>query len=404
MKNPRVVFAFVEAGMGHIMPEKSIADAFEKKYGAYATVVRSDFFSETGEEPLMRLEQNFVKEVKKYNRCAAYGFLNIWMMKLLGPRLLSKMAMEWYVPGAGRAALAHMADLRADMVVSTHWSTAYYAQKTVPRPINVNYVPDIHVIPLCRYPNDMTLVYTERGYRRALSRYPRRFQENNLRRVGYAIRKEAFDLPRDRRENRRALGLDENKFTIVMFEGGYGLGRMRRICRRLVKLDLPITAVAICGQNKKLYDFLSGIKTGPSLTLVVEGFSDKTLCYLAAADVFLGKSGAASVAEPTFFGVAEIITKYATEMEKDNATYYIRDVKNAIRLMDPVRAVKKIEQWLVDPSELHAMQENAARARDGYGSEETADVLWELLCKKFPELSGIKIPQTPKNGENETAP
>lgn len=33
MYKPKVVFAFVEAGMGHIVPERSIADAFEEKYG-----------------------------------------------------------------------------------------------------------------------------------------------------------------------------------------------------------------------------------------------------------------------------------------------------------------------------------------------------------------------------------
>ena len=47
-RKPRVVFPFVEAGFGHIMAEKSIADAFEKKYGKYCEVIRSDFFKETG--------------------------------------------------------------------------------------------------------------------------------------------------------------------------------------------------------------------------------------------------------------------------------------------------------------------------------------------------------------------
>ena len=31
MKKPKVVFAFTEAGLGHIMPLKSIADAFKRK-------------------------------------------------------------------------------------------------------------------------------------------------------------------------------------------------------------------------------------------------------------------------------------------------------------------------------------------------------------------------------------
>ena len=63
MKKPRVVFPFTEAGMGHIMPLRSIADAFEKKYGDKAEVVRSEFFSETNEKPLMDFEMQMCEFV-----------------------------------------------------------------------------------------------------------------------------------------------------------------------------------------------------------------------------------------------------------------------------------------------------------------------------------------------------
>lgn len=53
-RKPRVVFPFVEAGFGHIMAEKSIADAFEKKYGEYFEVVRSDFFKESGSKAMLK--------------------------------------------------------------------------------------------------------------------------------------------------------------------------------------------------------------------------------------------------------------------------------------------------------------------------------------------------------------
>ena len=42
-KKLKVVFPFVEAGLGHIMTEKSIADAFENKYGEYFEIVRTNF-------------------------------------------------------------------------------------------------------------------------------------------------------------------------------------------------------------------------------------------------------------------------------------------------------------------------------------------------------------------------
>lgn len=389
---PRVVFPFVEAGMGHIMPERSIADAFEKKYGAYCEIVRSQFYSETNEKPLKKFERNLCNEVRKYNKNHVYGYLNMFMMDVFGPKLLSKVIMDVYIAGAGEAAKRHMQELKPDLVLSTHWSTVYYAEQIANKPINVSYVPDVQVIPLCRYPNDVTLVSTSRGYNDALRKHKKRFNKDNLRIVPFAIRKQAFEVDLDKKAARRALGLDENKLTIVLFEGGYGLGRMKQIVELIAKTDMKINVVAICGKNEKLYEHLKNVKAeSENVTLVVEGFCEKTLEYLAAADVWLGKSGASSIAEATFFGCAAIVTKYATTMERDNAEYYLKDVKNCLKIFDAEKVVEKLGQWLDNPEELHALQENAWKVHNLYGSEKTADVLWELLCEKFPHLKGIKI-------------
>lgn len=401
MYKPRVVFPFVEAGMGHIMPQRSLADAFEKKYGEYATVVRSNFFSETNKKPLIKFEQSIVEEVKKYNHSSAYGYFNMYLMDFFGPEFLSKVIMDLYIPGAGKEATAHMEELNPDMVVSTHWATNYYATKIDKKPITVMYCPDVQVIPLCRFASDLTLVSAPRGYERALKKHPKRFNEDNLKLVPFAIREEAFSIPLDKAENRRRLGLKEDQFTVVLFEGGYGLGKMNKIVELLAKTDLPVTIVAICGQNKVSYEALRKIEPSPTVTLIVEGFCENILEYIASADVFMGKSGASSVAEPCFFGVAEIITKYATTMERDNAEYYIEDVKNSVAIFDPQKAVDKIAELIAHPEMLEEMQNNALKIHENFGSEKTVDLLWEMLCKRFPELKSIKIEQKPdQNGDS----
>ncbi len=394
-EKPRVVFAFVEAGMGHIMPETSLADAFENKYGDRCTVVRSRFFNETENKSLMRLEKSFVNEVKKYNHNWLYGWFNMFLMYVFGSKFLSKIIMDVYIPGTKKAAREHMAELKADMVVSTHWSTNYYAENMPEhKPITVTYIPDVQTIPLFRYPTDMTLMSAERGYKRALKRHKRLYNADNIRLVSFALRKEAFALSTDKKENRRALGLDEEKMTVVLFEGGYGLGRMGKIASLLVERDLPMNVIAICGKNEKLHQQLLGLQTKGNLNLIVEGFCAKTLEYLAAADVFVGKSGASSVAEATYFGTAIIVTKYATSQERDNGEYYLEDVQNALQIFNAQHVVDKLASWLDDPTELHALQANARGYRNRYGSEKSADVLWELLCKRYPSLQG---------GKNETA-
>ena len=75
---PRVVFPFVEAGMGHIMPMQSLANAFEKKYGQYCEVVRTRFFQDSGEKPLLHFEKNLVTEATRYAKNQAYGYINMF--------------------------------------------------------------------------------------------------------------------------------------------------------------------------------------------------------------------------------------------------------------------------------------------------------------------------------------
>ena len=60
MKKIKVLFPFVEAGFGHIIAEKSIADAFEKKYGDYCEVVRSYFYKESGDKAMQKFEKKIV--------------------------------------------------------------------------------------------------------------------------------------------------------------------------------------------------------------------------------------------------------------------------------------------------------------------------------------------------------
>ena len=383
---PRVIFPFVEAGMGHIMPMQSIADAFEQKYGDVCAVVRSKFYSESNEKPLLRFEKNTKAEARKYAKYPKYGYFMMFMMDVFAPWILPKIIMDVYIPGAGFAARRHLEELNPDMVVSTHWSTPYYAHKIADRPINVAYVPDAEVIPLWRVPNDAVLISKEPGYQRALKKYKRRFDESNLKLVPFAIRKEALVLPMNKKENRRALGLDESKCTVTLMEGGYGEGKMAAIVKLLAQSELSLNVIAICGNNEKLLKELSCLQTKANISLKVEGLCKNPMPYFAASDVFIGKSGASTVAEATYFACASVITSYATTIERDNAAYYIDYVKSALKIFEPEAVVKKLAEWSENPKEMLALQENAKKVHDCYGSEKTADLLYSMLMQKFPHL------------------
>ena len=54
---PKVVFAFVEAGMGHIAPERSIAAAFEKSTGSIPESYARIFSRRAGKNRLFVLKK-----------------------------------------------------------------------------------------------------------------------------------------------------------------------------------------------------------------------------------------------------------------------------------------------------------------------------------------------------------
>ena len=226
----------------------------------------------------------------------------------------------------------------------------------------------------------------ENGYEMALKQNPKRYNEDNLKLVPFAIRQEAFEVPLDKAENRRLLGIDENAFVVTLAEGGYGIGKMEKICTIAYERDLPFTMFALCGKNEECFENLSKLTKKGKTTIIPLKFTENIFNYLCASDVFCGKSGASMVAEPCFFGVPHIITQNATNIEEHNADYYVNYVKSAMNIFEPEKVVDKLCEFEANRDLLTPYIENAKKHHDCYGSEKIADHIYALLKTRFKEL------------------
>lgn len=385
-KKPRVVFPFTEAGLGHIVPLKELADEFERQYGDKVEVVRSQFFTESGEPKLKLFQDRLSSEVVHHNKRTSYGYFATINMEFWRIRLSSWAAMKFLALGSRKRAYRHMSELNADLVVSTHWATNYYARHIDPMPLTVVYCPDTDVNPLFSYSSDLVLAPTAPGVDLAKKKHPVRFNDDNIRHVPYIIRKEAFALQNaDKRAMRKKLGLDENKFTVMLAEGGYGIGKMEEICNLILRRDLPVNLVPVCGKNEELYkEFLAKPKNNNTVFLPI-GYTDSIFEYMVCSDVFCGKAGSI-LAELTFFGVPQIITKCATLIEEKMAKYYLQYVKSAVKIFDPKAVVDKIAECVDNRDVMNIYAENALKQRSNYGAKQSAQMIFDVLCTRFPEL------------------
>lgn len=379
MNKPRVIFPFVEAGFGHIMTERSLADAFGRKYGDVCEVVRTDFYKDKGNEDMIAYEKMMAEQVREYNRHKIYGYATSAANNVFGAHVSTWFAVNAVMNKAYEASLEYMEELEPDVVVSTHWATNYVARHMAgKKPLTVVYVPDAHVNPCFRYPCDLTLISAIEGYRSA-SRRKFRYNKENFKLVPFAIREEAFAMEPDRAKLRAELGIDD-RFTVLVMDGAYGIGLTQELCEGIVKEDLPINVIAICGGNKAACEYLSALPQEGKTRLYPYGFREDVLRFIAASDLYFGKSGN-GIAEPTFFGIPAIVTHCANYIETKIAQHYV-NIGNTKKIFKSEACISFIKDALAGGEEYAAMKE-AAKNAPPFGSDVAADEIFALIKRKL---------------------
>ncbi len=384
MKKIRVLFPYVEAGYGHIMPMRSIDDTFRRKYGDKVEVISSKFFTETNDKYMIKYEKKFSDHVRLYNRIPPIGYLGSFANHLFGVKLSTFGCMRLLSPIACKRSIKHMKELGPDVVFSTHWASNYYAEKQKEnKPYTIMYCPDARLNKLFEYRCDLSMISMPYGYYKALRE--KRYNINNIKLVPFLIRNEAFEISKDKKEMRRTLGLPENNFTVLFAEGGYGIGKMAKITKLLLKRHVPLTVITVCGTNTKLYEKLKALKSTDEITYLPLGFADNMLQLQAASDVFCGKSGNI-LAESTFFGNLSIVTHFANMIERNIADHYINTVGCAIKEFSPKKTADLICGFAQDESKLEPYRKAAEAYHNNFGAEEAADLIWEFIKEKYPGI------------------
>ncbi len=384
-KKPHVVFSYVEAGKGHIVPTRTVCDAFRKKYGGMCEITESRFFTETGDADLESSERLFTSAVRGHNLTPVMSVLCKLANLIAGDTFMLYFLFTYTISGmrSSRPALKHVKELDADLIFSAHWSIPYHVNRLKKdRPYTVLFCPDI--IPNGAFNVDCNnfLISNDTGYKHSKS--IRMFAGGNITRVPFPARPEIAALRNaDKQDLRKKLGLD-NVFTVALSDGGYGIARMEKTIDCLLDCaDVPMNLIAFCGTNAKLYTKLCASKDkNPNVRLIPLEYTDKIAEYLAASDLFVGKGGANSIAEPISLGVPVIITRCITYVERWIKNYYVKKTGGALYIPNAKKAAREICKLAHSPRRLAILKKPLANIPDTeYDAEKTADIIWESVRK-----------------------
>jgi processive 1,2-diacylglycerol beta-glucosyltransferase len=177
-----------------------------------------------------------------------------------------------------------------------------------------------------------------------------------------------FSQNTDQNKLRAKLGLEANKFTVLVTSGGFGVGPIKKIVDKLDNMNRDMQIAVVCGKNPDMYDYF---KTAIfKKKVLAHGFINNMHEFMECADLIISKSGGLTVSESLAKGLPMLIIKPIPGQETRNAEI-IEKYDIGRRLADVNKVADYLEDLLKDnQKKLNQMKENAKKLARPNAAEE----------------------------------
>lgn len=392
----KILVTYVESGFGHISSMDSIYGALAEKYGDDYDIQKSFILTEDGYFNLTRMNGFLIKQVQNTNKIPYFGRFVFPFIHLLGGHKLLRFFHRQMAVKSFKQGLEAIKKRDPDIIVTNHYFTdllaVEYKRRINPDVVVVNYNPDPTLHTFWDSRDGIFVVNNPLAKRTAL-KY--KFKEENLREVTPCVRACVERNTLSRRELREKFGLPLDKFTVVIADGGYMMGRGPKFAKKLIKSGLPITLCVIAGSNKKQYerfkkieDGKSGIKVAPGMTFKTYEFLPNAYELYGAADVFLTKGGPNAVLDSLYMHTPVMVNYCPHVIEAGTVKVFIDKHGCGETVFGKNKAVKRIKLFMSDRSALSVYERNIRELINiGNGATSVADIIDEEAKKQRARLA-----------------
>jgi processive 1,2-diacylglycerol beta-glucosyltransferase len=156
------------------------------------------------------------------------------------------------------------------------------------------------------------------------------------------------------------LGLADNRPVILQLAGGFGVGPIEKLYRRLLDVSLPLTVVVVTGRNEKARKQLEAVPVPERHRTTVLGFTEQMDELLAAADLVVSKPGGLTTSETLARGAVMAIVNPIPGQESRNSDFLLENGA-AIKVNNLATLAHKVTVLLNDARRLEQLKANARR-------------------------------------------
>ncbi|MCH5155595.1 MAG: hypothetical protein J1F69_03225 [Clostridiales bacterium] len=380
----------------------SIYDALMDRYSDKYEIQKSFILTEDGFPNLVGMNKFLIKEVQNTNKIPYFGRLIFPFIALLGGHKVMRFFHRQMAHKSFKQGLEALRLRKPNIIISNHYFTdllaVEYKRRIDPDVVVINYNPDPTLHTFWDRRDGIFVVDNPLAYKKAV-KY--KFKQENLRLVTPCVRKCIESNTLSREQLRDKFDLPQDKFTVVIADGGYMLGRGPKFAKYLIKKGLPITLCVIAGNNKKKYDYFKAIERGEGKLKVPEAmtfrayeFLDNAYELYGAADVFLTKGGPNAVLDSIYMRTPVMINYCPHVMEAGTVKVFINAQGCGETVFRKRKAAKRIRAFMDDKSALAQYVENIENLiAEGNGISAVADIVEEEAQKQrlVYEARGIVI-------------
>lgn len=385
-KKPKVVFTFVEAGMGHIIPMTGMYNAFLKKYGHKCEVVKSYFFSESKSEKVRAVGRELSEHTKRtmsnwlYNRFEAfsYGISSKLTLKVL----------DMHFKKAYPDCFEDLKNLNPDLLVSSYYLPSHLARKTNEKGLTntliATYTPDTYVYPAWDRNCDMYIVNNDIARKLAIKKG---FKKEVVKQIPFIYKESITSLKLIKQQTMEKLGIEQNKFSVLITSGAYGAKNTVKHITKLLTSNLNLNLIVICGKSQEMLKEMQELEKikSPSVNFYYKGFVDNMEEYICASDLIIGKAGMNTIMEAVYLDKLMVVNAAANRLEELISKSCEKE-KIVIKEKSADKMVKLVSEFIDDKEKMNEYLERFKRYKDDTGAERAADLLFELLKERYKEL------------------
>jgi processive 1,2-diacylglycerol beta-glucosyltransferase len=200
---------------------------------------------------------------------------------------------------------------------------------------------------------------------------------------------------KDKRAMRRKHSLDQDRFTILVSAGGFGVGPVGHLMEALARVSHPVQVIAVCGRNealkRELAATVANLPRRSAVAFKLLGFTTEMDELVTAADLFVGKPGGLTTSEVLAKGLPMVVINPIPGQEERNSDHLLEQGA-AIRCNNLPALAYKIDTLMSTPGRLAMLAENARAMGRPRAAFDVVDRLAALRRSHAPPEISHTIP------------